>query len=254
MTAELNALVAKSDAARRCLDAVTHGVFIDPAGGRDALGDVRLHPEQIALLAYLSTRLESSILIDVGFGMGSSITIALAARRAAGLPTTHFALDPYGLPFGAGAIVEAYLQREFKQSYLRIRKRSEIGLGQLYEILGPESVGMVFIDGNHRFDNVLTDFFLSDLLCKPGGVILLDDACYPAIETVVSFIAANRPDYEVWRDVAPSTALLRKTDIPAPPWDWFRPFAVSQRTDWSAGGAQGDATRAGEGVEPPNPA
>ena len=228
------ASAAKSDAARRCLDAVTHGVFVDPAGDRDELGEIRLCPEQIALVAHLATRADSSILIDVGFGMGSSVTMALAARKAADLQTMHFALDPYGLSSGAGAIVERYLQREFQRSYLRIRKRSAIALGLLYETLGPASVGMVFIDGNHRFDNVLTDFFLADMLCRSGAFILLDDADYPAIETVVSFIAANRPDYEVWTGVAPNTALLRKTATPAPAWDFFRPYAVAQRTDWTA--------------------
>ena len=40
---------------------------------------------------------------------------------------------------------------------------------------GPEEIDVIFIDGNHRFDNVLCDFTLFANVCDMNGYIVLDD-------------------------------------------------------------------------------
>jgi predicted O-methyltransferase YrrM len=53
-----------------------------------------------------------------------------------------------------------------------------------------------FIDGWHTFDHTLVDFFFVDKMLDIGGMIVLDDVGYPAINAACRFVLANR-DYEL---------------------------------------------------------
>lgn len=61
-------------------------------------------------------------------------------------------------------------------------------------------------DDRHVFDYVLVDFFHIDKMLSPGGVILFDDADWPAIRRVLRFIITNLP-YQVYKN--PSTKLRK---------------------------------------------
>ena len=50
----------------------------------------------------------------------------------------------------------------------------------------------IYFDGNHRFDDVIMDFYLADEITRPGGHIVLDDMWMNSIRTAVSFIINNR--------------------------------------------------------------
>ncbi len=230
---ELLALTGRSDAASRCLNASVDGIFTHPDGSGDPLGDCRIAPTALALIAYLSRNNPTDLSIDVGFGMGSSATMALAARRDRGDAFKHLAFDPWGLGDGRGAVVERYLNEEFGASFERVRKLSEIGLGQLLEERGHGCAGYIFIDGNHSFEQVITDFLLADALCCVGGHIVFDDAHFPAIEAAVEYIRANRDDYATWHLPVVNTSVIRKIRSERPPWYTFRPFKVPQRLDWT---------------------
>ncbi len=54
---------------------------------------------------------------------------------------------------------------------------------------------LVFIDGNHRYDDVLVDFTLSAEIVPVGGWIVLDDLWMPSIQRVRDFLRSNRPDF-----------------------------------------------------------
>jgi len=231
---ELAELAASSDVAKRCLTAVTGGEFIHPDGRQEPLLDVRLSPDQLGLIAYLAKRCPAKISLDVGFGMGSSSTMILAARSSIGRDFEHIVFDPYGLPGGRGALVNEYLEAEFSDVHRRVWKRSEIGLALLYETVGPNSVGLAFIDGYHTFEQVLVDFFMTDRLCVVGSHILFDDAHFPAIEGVVEYIKTNRPDYLVESLPIFNTSVVRKISDVGPTWDSYIPFAVPQREGWTA--------------------
>jgi predicted O-methyltransferase YrrM len=77
-----------------------------------------------------------------------------------------------------------------------------------------ERFDFAFIDGWHTFDHALIDFFFCDLMLSPGGMVMLDDVDYPAIDGVVRFILSNR-DYELVEmtrsnDGAPTGLRLRR--------------------------------------------
>lgn len=224
-------LSEKSDVIARCLDALKTGTFKHPDGRTDELGPVRLALQSAGLLAHLARHCKKPLSVEVGFGMGSSTATILATRTIVGSSFEHIVFDPYGLG-GRGKVVEEYLAKQFKRSFRRIKEPSEIGLGQLIKDRGRNSAGLLFIDGGHRFENVLMDFVLADHLCCEGGYIVLDDALFPAIETVVNYVKSNRTDYAVSHLIVDNTTLLQKIAQDQRGWDAFEPFEVPNRRNW----------------------
>lgn len=233
MATELEELVAECDAARRCVEAVVKGCFSHPDGRSESLFDIRLPLAQLALLTHLGKKCPARLSIDIGFGMGTSATIIMAARRSMGARFEHLAFDPWGLPEGRGTLVQEYLDTEFAAQFRRCWKVSELGMPQLIDERGPGTAGLVFIDGFHTFEQVMVDFVMSDLLVAVGGYIVFDDAYFPAIEAVVEYIRRNRPDYAVSHLPVVNTSIAQKISATRPDWDAFRPFPVPARQGWT---------------------
>jgi hypothetical protein len=229
----LKPLADQEEAIALCIDALETGTFHHPDGREDDLGVVRLSLQQAGLLAHLANQCPRPLSIEVGFGMGSSASIILGTRRLAGKPFGHLIFDPFGLSGGRGNVVQAYLNSRFPKAFRRVKKRSEIGLAQLFDRQGAGSAGLIFIDGGHRFENVMADFVLADLLCCQGGYVVLDDAWFPAIETVVRYVERNRPDYAVAHLAVDNCTVLKKVAKDSRDWDDFKPFEVPQREDWT---------------------
>ena len=234
MLTKLRALAGKEQAIALCITALETGTFNHPDGRTDELGVVRLSLEQAALLAYLARHCPKTLSAEIGFGMGSSAAIILGTRRLQGQAFAHIIYDPYGLSDGRGEVVQDYLKERFPKGFRRIKKPSEIGLALLLEKRGPGSAGLIFIDGGHRFENVMADFVLADLLCCVGGYIVLDDAWFPAIESVVNYVKANRPDYAVAHLAVKNCTVLKRLDHDRREWDSFKPFEIPQREDWAS--------------------
>ena len=53
-------------------------------------------------------------------------------------------------------------------------------------------IQFAFIDGWHTFDHTLVDFFYLDMMMDVGGVMVLDDVGYPALQRLAHFIVTNR--------------------------------------------------------------
>lgn len=226
-------LAQKEEAVALTLDAVQSGIFRHPDGRTDELEGVRVAPAQLGLLAYLARECPRPLSLEIGFGMGSSAAVIVGARELTTQPFAHLIFDPFGLRNGRGQVVQDYLRARFPKGFRRVMKRSDIGLSALFEKGGRGVAGLIFIDGGHRFENVMTDFVLADLLCCVGGTIVLDDACYPAIETVINYVRTNRPDYAVAHLALPKTTVLRKMALDRRAWNSFIPFEVPQRRDWT---------------------
>jgi hypothetical protein len=126
--------------------------------------------------------------IEVGFGMGSSAAVILSMRSLAASPFEHTGYDPWGLPDERGQVVQAYLESYFGLQFRLRRKLSHVGLAQLFDERDPGTVGLAFIDSGHRCEDVMADFMLADVPCCKGGFIVFDDAWFPAIETVLSYV------------------------------------------------------------------
>lgn len=229
----LYALAEKRDPVSRYLEAFNTGSFKHPDGRTDELGVVKVDPEAVALLSHLIRKSPTSLSIEVGFGMGTSCAVLLSTLADTRRDFEHVVFDPFGLGGGRGTVVEAYLKERFAPKFRRVHQRSEIGLAQLYAQRGAGAAGFVFIDGSHLFENVMADFVLADLLCARGGFIAFDDSSYPAIEAVMNYIAANRPDYAVMHLAAPNLSVIQKIHFDKREWFTFNPFEVPNRRDWT---------------------
>jgi hypothetical protein len=83
---------------------------------------------------------------------------------------------------------------------------------------------MIFIDGNHRFDDALVDFTLSAELCPMGGYIILDDMWMPSIRRAVSFIRSNRKDFEELKTPTRNVAAFRRVGEDTRAWNHYANF------------------------------
>jgi hypothetical protein len=231
---ELNSLAKRQDSVKRYIDAQETGIFTHPDGRTDDLGVVRILPEAAALLSYLCRKNPSTLSIEIGFGMGSSACVCLGTLADTRKDFEHIVFDPYGIP-GRGHVVQAYIEKKFGRHFRRVTQLSQVGLGQLIAERGRDIAGLIFIDGSHRFDDVMTDFYLADLLCRVNGYVVLDDSWFPAIETVVNYIKTNRPDYLVSHLPARNISVCKKIAHDQRDWGAFTPFEVPNRRDWTAG-------------------
>jgi len=225
--------LAKSHVAAECaVSAIQGGEFTTPSAQTESLGEVRNPVPQVALLAWLATHCKTKLSVEVGFGMGMTAAVILAARSRAKREFDHRIFDPYGLPDNRGALAQAFLSAQFGSSFQRIKKRSQLGMAEL-SADGSTKTELIMIDGDHRVDAVFADFYAADQLLAVGGMMVLDDAWFPAVETIVQFVRHNREDYEVSHLELANTAVLRKISNDPRNWDHFRPFPVPQRADWT---------------------
>ena len=225
-------MAAKDDVLQRTVQALRTGHYLVPEGREECLGSERPGEDQLGLLLWLCRQCSTPLSVEVGFGTGSSAATILCARRAAGHIFQHVIFDPHGLNEGRGELVKAFLERVFPAELFIRKLASELGLGQLIHDRGKGAASLVFVDGGHHFENVMTDFVLADQLCCPGGYIVLDDAEFPAIETVINYVTSNRPDYAVANLSVDNTAVMRKVGMDQREWFAFKPFSVPNRSDW----------------------
>jgi predicted O-methyltransferase YrrM len=140
--------------------------------------------------------------LEVGCGLGkSAVSIMLGTGRG------HVAVDPFQANYdhrGVGNVARAGLADAFE---LRA-ERSCVALPAL--LAEGRRFDLVFVDGSHRFDDILVDFTFADLLLRPGGYVVFDDLWMRTTQLVLAYIRTNRPDYR--RDPgAPRTlALVQK--------------------------------------------
>lgn len=90
-----------------------------------------------------------------------------------------------------------------------------------------ERFDLIFIDGYHRFDDVLIDFSLAAHLCRQGGVIILHDMWLPAVRSVVAFLDANRRDLAQLETACPNLGVFQVQGRDQRNWDHFVPFATA---------------------------
>lgn len=84
---------------------------------------------------------------------------------------------------------------------------------------------IIFIDGGHRFDDVLCDFTLAAQLCPVGGYIILDDLLLPSVTKVKEFVVANRDDFVFEQFISKNLGFFKKiSSQDSRPWDHFINF------------------------------
>jgi len=108
-------------------------------------------------------------------------------------------IDPSQTTVWKGLALLQAQRAGFREAVQLLELPAHVALPQL--LAAGERVDLAFIDGWHTFDHALIDFFYIDLLLRTGGIVIIDDVGYPAINAVARFIALNR-GYEVWRTLS----------------------------------------------------
>ena len=158
--------------------------------------------------------------LEVGLAYGFSTIWIMDALAEGG---SHIAIDPFQSSYWSG-VGAAQARRLESRDFRLIEDYSIHALSDL--IRAGERFDFIFIDGNHRFDDVLVDFYLADQLLAPGGIMALDDSWMPSIRTVANFVAANRA-YDPVAQCSPGMAAFRKLRDDDRDWRHFRPFEIS---------------------------
>ena len=163
--------------------------------------------------------------IEVGMAFGIS-TLAIADALSRNGSARLVVIDPNQSKGWSGAGMHLLRRAGLAHVVELIEEPSQLALPRL--AAREERFDFAFIDGWHTFDHTLIDFFFCDLMLGPGGMVMLDDVAYPAVDGVVRFILSNR-DYELVEvtrcdDGAPAGLRLRRAIKRV-----LRPFARTDR-------------------------
>lgn len=183
-----------------------------------------ISPEQGMWIYELCRSMQPKNTLEIGFAYGGSTLFFLAAlaKNQAG---RHTAVDPYERTSWHGVGL-ANVQSVCATSLFRFIEepsdRAAIDLAR-----ENARFDVIFIDGGHRFEEVLVDFYLCANLCDVGGLIIFDDVWMSSIKTVMSFVRSNRSDFvevstPIWR-----FNVFRRVAEDTRQWDHFRSFIVA---------------------------
>jgi predicted O-methyltransferase YrrM len=159
--------------------------------------------------------------LEIGLAYGFSMLYVLAAIRENGAGH-HTAVDPFQKRWhGIGWRHSQSL--DLSDSFRVIADKGVPALvhfaerGEMFEV--------IFIDGNHRFDDVLVDFTLSAEVCPMGGYIILDDMWMPSISLAAAFIRSNRKDFEELNTPVANIAVFLRIGEDARRWHHYAEFS-----------------------------
>lgn len=162
-------------------------------GGLHSIDKVtRISWDEGLFLKSLHERLRPELSIEVGLAYGFSTVYMLSAMKD-GCYGSHIAIDPWQSKNWHGIGLNKAVEMGMSDRFTLIEKDSANALAELRE--QGKRAQFFFIDGGHRFDNVILDFLLADKICDVNGYILFDDLWMPAIKKVCNFIEKNRKDY-----------------------------------------------------------
>ena len=174
----------------------------------------------------VSVRPKATIEIGMAYGFSTLYFLAAIAKCQIG---HHTAIDPFqsSLLYGIGlSHAQAVAPTKGTDSAFRlIEDRSDRVATDLAR--SNCTFEVILIDGNHRFDDVLVDFYLYAPLCAIGGHIIFDDMWMSSIQTAVAFVRSNRSDFVEVRTTEPRICVFRKVGDDSREWTDFRKFAVA---------------------------
>jgi predicted O-methyltransferase YrrM len=162
--------------------------------------------------------------LEIGFAFGFSTIWMLDALRSQN-NSLHVAIDPFEKR-DWGGIGLYQVQRLAYET--RFNWKNDDSIHALSDLIRETAkFDFIYIDGNHRFDAAIVDFYLSDRILKPGGLIVFDDMWMPSIQTAVSFVLNNR-DYEPVPQLVGNMTVIRKSRNDGRAWTHFKKFTVGR--------------------------
>ena len=191
--------------------------------------DTRISPSQ-GMWIYefcVSVRPKSTLEIGMAYGYSTIFFLAAIEKNQSG---HHISVDPFQRSHWHGiglTHAQALATTTGSNSvFSLIEERSDRVAIDLAR--SNTTFDIIFIDGNHRFDDVLVDFYLYAPLCAIGGHIIFDDMWMSSIQTVVAFVRTNRVDFVEVRTNVSDISVFQRVGDDAREWTNFREFNVSR--------------------------
>ncbi len=185
-------------------------------------GATRISIAQGAVLHGLVRENQVTRSLEVGFAHGySTVWILDALRQREG--AAHTAIDPFekSIWHGIGLVQAGRVGTTARFEW--VADYSIHALSRM--IVSRERFDFIYIDGNHRFDDVLVDFYLADQVMAVGGLMVFDDVWLESIQTVCNFVAQNRA-YQSVRQPIGEICVFRKLRDDDRDWHHFVRFDV----------------------------
>jgi len=231
MTAQTHGFSILEGAYQDVLQSMYNG---EPQSGTDGArydidGTTRVSVEEGMTLYSLCLAEPVTATLELGLAYGFSTVFMLAALEQIG-HGSHVAVDPFQrTDWHSIGVTHAHelVSRSEKltsRSFTWIEDHSHRALVDL-ERAG-RTFGLVFIDGYHRFDDVLIDFTLSARLCRVGSIIVLHDMWLDSIKAVVSFVECNRLDFVRIPTGCENLSIFRCTGEDLRDWSHFVDFPL----------------------------
>jgi predicted O-methyltransferase YrrM len=172
-----------------------------------------------------STKPESTLEIGMAYGFSTLFILAALAKNLKG---QHTAVDPFqksrwhgiGLILANEHSTSSSAERAFRLiEDFSVRASTDLAREE-------QHFDLVFIDGNHRYDDVLVDFFLCAQMTSIGGHVILDDMWMSSVKTAVEFIRTNRTDFREVVSTSSNACVFQKVSEDTRRWDEFTEFKV----------------------------
>ena len=190
-------------------------------GQKHGLTNAGVPAEDGVWIYNLCLRTKPKQTLEIGFAEGYSALFFLAAADRAGI-SQHVAIDPFEERDWHGIGLRRVEETGMTEKFKFIPEMSVFALTQLAR--EQQKYGVIFIDGSHRFDDVMLDFTMSDMICADGGYILMHDAWLDSVGKVTSFVETNRKDYRRIESGDTGIAAFQKIGTDKRDWQHYEKF------------------------------
>jgi predicted O-methyltransferase YrrM len=133
--------------------------------------------------------------LEIGLAYGVSTLFICEAIQALPAPGVHIVLDPFQHGKWRGIGLRNLAEAGFNSIVEFHAEPSELFLPRL--VAEGRRIDLAFIDGLHRFDQALVEFYYINRLLRPGGLVIFDDSARRGVNRVVRH-ALTYPAYEVY--------------------------------------------------------
>ena len=187
---------------------------IDPA--------IKISPSQGMWIYGLCLSVKPKATLEIGmcYGFSSLFFLAALAKNKSG---HHTAVDPDVCKHWHGIGI-AHVSALGMESVFRYIEEPSVRAG--VDLMRERSnFDVIFVDGSHRFDDAMSDFYLYAPLCGIGGRIIFDDMWMPSIQSAVAFVRANRKDFVESSQPQGNICVFTRVGEDVREWNHFQPFS-----------------------------